>query len=56
MASRPGIQKGKDVPDPHRIKALLKDPKKLQEYAESSSKWVQESMADDAKKFARSKK
>jgi glutathione S-transferase len=56
MAARPGIQRGKDVPDPHRIKALLKDPKRMQEYAESSRKWVQESMADDAKKLARNGK
>lgn len=52
MAARPGIQKGKDVPDPHRIKELLKDPKKMQELAEKSRKWVQEGMADDAKKLS----
>ena len=56
MAARPGIQRGKDVPDPHRIKELMKDPKKMQEYAERSRKWVQEGMAADAQKLGGSTK
>ena len=50
MAARPGVQKGRDVPDPHRMKELQKDPKKMQEQAEKSRQWVQAGMADDAKK------
>jgi glutathione S-transferase len=51
MAARPGIQKGKDVPEPNKMKELQKDPKKMQEHAERSRKWVQEGMAADAKKL-----
>ncbi|KAI9740624.1 MAG: hypothetical protein M1818_004588 [Claussenomyces sp. TS43310] len=50
MAERPGVKKGKDVPTPHIIKELDKDPARLKEYAEKSKKWVQAGMASDAKK------
>jgi glutathione S-transferase len=53
MAARPGVQKGKDIPTPHRMKELQKDPKRMQEHAEKSRQWVQSGMADDAKKHAK---
>lgn len=33
MAARPGVEKGRHVPSPHTIKDLLKDKKKMEEYA-----------------------
>ena len=53
MAARPGVQKGRDIPDTHRMKELQKDPKRMQEQAEKSRQWVQAGMADDAKKHAK---
>ena len=53
MSARPGVQKGKDIPTPHRMKELQKDPKRMQEHAEKARQWVQAGMADDAKKHAK---
>ncbi|KAG0652235.1 Glutathione S-transferase gedE [Hyphodiscus hymeniophilus] len=50
MLARPGVEKGRHVPDRHAIKDLLKDPVKMQEHAEKSRAWVQSGMAADAKK------
>ena len=50
MASRPGVEKGRHVPDKHTIKDLLKDPVKMKEQADKSRAWVQRGMAADAKK------
>jgi glutathione S-transferase len=50
MAARPGVLKGKDIPTPHRIKELQKDPKRIEEEAAANRKWVQEGMKADAKK------
>ena len=50
MLARPGVEKGRHVPDRHGIKELLKDPVKMKEHAEKSRAWVQQGMADDAKK------
>jgi len=49
MEQRPAVQKGKDVPDPFRLKELLKDPKMMEEIAAKSAAWVQQSMKEDAK-------
>jgi glutathione S-transferase len=51
MTARPGVEKGRHVPDPHRIKELLKDKAKVEEAAAASRKWVQEGMKEDAKKI-----
>ncbi|KAF2020594.1 glutathione S-transferase [Aaosphaeria arxii CBS 175.79] len=51
MAAREGVEKGRHVPDPHTIKELMKDKKKLEEKAEESRRWVQQGMKDDAKKL-----
>jgi glutathione S-transferase len=50
MLARPGVEKGRHVPDPHRMKELSKDPKEMKEQAEKSRAWVQQGMAADAKK------
>ena len=50
MAARPGVEKGRHVPDPHKIKELLKDKAKMDEYAAKSRAWVQKGMKEDAAK------
>ena len=50
MLARPGVEKGRHVPDRHAVKELLKDPVKMKEQAEKARAWVQQGMAADAKK------
>ncbi|KAH8663534.1 putative disulfide bond reductase yfcG [Tricladium varicosporioides] len=50
MYARPAVEKGRNVPDPHRMKELAKDPAKQKEHAEKSKAWVQQGMKEDAKK------
>ena len=50
MLARPGVEKGRHVPDRHTIKDLLKDPVQMKEQAEHARAWVQSGMAADAKK------
>jgi len=49
MAARPGVVKGKDVPDPHTIKELIKDKAQTEKHAAEARKWVQAGMQEDAK-------
>ncbi|KAF3038431.1 hypothetical protein E8E11_005351 [Didymella keratinophila] len=50
MAERSGVEKGRHVPDPHKIKELLKDKAKMEQHAAESRKWVQAGMKADAEK------
>ncbi|KAK7531558.1 glutathione S-transferase GstA [Phyllosticta citribraziliensis] len=50
MAARPGVEKGRNVPDQDKMKELLKDPAKVEAQAAQARKWVQEGMKADAKK------
>jgi len=50
MLARPGVEKGRHVPDPHRMKELSKNPEEMKEQAEKSRAWVQQGMAVDSKK------
>jgi len=50
MLQRPGVEKGRHVPDKHTIKELLKDKKKMAELEEKSKAWIQQGMKDDAAK------
>lgn len=50
MTARPGVEKGRHVPDPHTIKELLKNPAKMEEHAAKSRAWVQAGMKQDAEK------
>jgi glutathione S-transferase len=50
MAARPGVEKGRHVPDKHTIKELLKDKALVEKRAEEAREWVQRGMAADAKK------
>lgn len=48
MASRPAVEKGRHVPEPHKIKELLKDKAKMERHAAQSREWVQAGMKNDA--------
>ena len=48
MLARPGVEKGRHVPDPHRAKELAKDPALMKEHAEASRAWIQAGMASDS--------
>jgi glutathione S-transferase len=50
MTNRPGVEKGRHVPDHHGIKDLLKDKEKMEKHAAESRKWVQAGMKQDAAK------
>lgn len=50
MMARPAVEKGRHVPDRHRIKEMLKDREATERHAAESRKWVQQGMKDDAKK------
>jgi glutathione S-transferase len=51
MLARPGVEKGRHVPDKHAIKDLLKDKEKMEEHAKKSRDWVQEGMKKDRETF-----
>jgi glutathione S-transferase len=48
MTNRPGVEKGRHVPDHHGIKDLLKDKEKMEKHAADARKWVQAGMKQDA--------
>ncbi|KAI9737479.1 MAG: hypothetical protein M1834_009634 [Cirrosporium novae-zelandiae] len=50
MAGRPGVQKGRDVPEPSTIKEMLKDKEAVERHAAESKKWIQEGMKENQKK------
>ncbi|MCJ1274284.1 hypothetical protein MMC21_002079 [Puttea exsequens] len=50
MLKRPGVENGRHVPDPHRMKEVLANKDETEKLAAASGKWVQEEQAKDAKK------
>ena len=50
MMKREGVEKGRHVPSPHRIKEMMKDKEAVERHAAQSRAWVQEGMKGDAKK------
>jgi glutathione S-transferase len=50
MMRRDGVEKGRHVPSPHRIKEMMKDKEAVERHAVQSRAWVQEGMKGDAKK------
>lgn len=50
MEARPAVAKGKDVPEPNNIKALLQDKEAAEEMASKNRAWVQAGMKADAQK------
>lgn len=48
MAKRRGVEKGRHVPVPHKIKEVLKNKKEMEKVAEQAAEWVQRGQAQDA--------
>ena len=53
MTARPGVEKGRHVPEPHTIKELLKDKEQTEKLAAGVRSWVQAGMKQDAEKFGK---
>lgn len=49
MLARPGVEKGRHVPDRHNMKELLSDKAKMEAHAAKGRAWVQTGMKEDAK-------
>jgi glutathione S-transferase len=50
MLARPGVEKGRHVPTPHKMKEMLADKEKAERDAAATRDWIQKSMREDAKK------
>ena len=50
MMGREGVERGRHVPSPHKIKELMKDKAAIEKQAADGRKWVQSGMQADAKK------
>jgi len=50
MLARPGVEKGRHVPDPHRMREMLKDKDAVERHAKEAAKWIQQGQAKDAQK------
>lgn len=50
MLARPGVEKGRHVPDPHTIKKVLANKEEAEKRAAEVREWVQKSMKEDAAK------
>ena len=50
MLARPGVEKGRHVPEPHRVKEIIKNEQEAKEMAERGRELILKGMADDAKK------
>ncbi|KAL8816420.1 MAG: hypothetical protein Q9223_004560 [Gallowayella weberi] len=50
MLQRPGVEKGRHVPSPHRMKELLKDKEAMEKFANQASEWIAKGQKEDAKK------
>ena len=49
MLARPGVEKGRHVPSPHREKEILKDKAAMDERVKIASTWILHEQAKDAK-------
>ena len=50
MMQRSGVERGRHIPDPHRIKELMQDKEAVDRHAAHSRAWVQSGMKADAAK------
>lgn len=50
MLKRPGVEKGRHVPSPHRMKEMLADNEETERHARESAQWIQREQAKDAKR------
>ena len=46
----PGVEKGRHVPKPHRMKELLANKEETEKHAQSARSWIIKGQEDDAKK------
>lgn len=51
MAGREGVERGRHVPDPHKMKELLADKGKMERAAGEARDWIQKGMKADAEKL-----
>lgn len=51
MAGREGVERGRHVPDPHKMKELLADKGKMERVAGEARDWIQKGMKADAEKL-----
>lgn len=49
MYERPGVDKGRNVPDPHYFKEIMKDKEAIEKHAAETREWVQKGMKADKK-------
>jgi glutathione S-transferase len=42
MLARPAVEKGRHVPDPHRMREMMKDKEAVERHAKESAKWIQQ--------------
>lgn len=50
MDARPAVQKGRNVPEPWRVRELLKNKEVMDRHAAQGRHWVQAGMKEDAKR------
>ena len=50
MLKQPGVEKGRHVPKPHRMKELLADKELMEKKAQEARSWIMKGQEDDAKK------
>jgi len=50
MVERPGVERGRHVPTPHRMKEMLADREAVERSAKAGAEWIQRGQAEDAKK------
>lgn len=50
MLRRPGVEKGRHVPSPHKVKEVLANKEETEKKAKESAAWIQREQAKDAEK------
>ena len=50
MLGRPGVEKGRHVPSPHRMKELLGDKEATERHAREAAEWIQRGQKGDAER------
>ncbi|KAL9038051.1 MAG: hypothetical protein Q9180_003367 [Flavoplaca navasiana] len=50
MLGRPGVEKGRHVPTPHKMKEMLRDKEAMDRAAKQASDWIVRGQMEDAKK------
>jgi len=50
MVKREGVEKGRNVPSPYKMKEMMKDKETMEKHAAQTRAWVQEGMKQDAAK------